>query len=228
MTSLNLNKTKDLLNDERDIGFGYKVNDLYNMEYPDVVKFFRDRINSFYIKPGNFIIKKIKRKKTYASNFGFVIITLSSILIDTLSQYRYGNIQSTTNFKLFLKEYVSEFDNTYSSPGKVYLKDNMSIPPKNSSDVDFADIFYSGFRCGIMHNGKILSYGGYVYKQKALLAEHSWNDSNSDTRLELSIDPVILFKKMKLAFKKYIKELLNNLHRTEFLKKFEFEFGFNF
>lgn len=227
MKTPKLKKIKDLLDDNRDIGFGYKVKDLYDMNYEEVIKFFKDRIDYFYIKPSKFIIKKIKRRKKYASIFGFILIAFSSILIDTLSQYRYGEITSKeTIFTQFLRDYIKKFKSTFTKIGKLYLKDDMKNSIKGSQ-TNYADVFYKGFRCGIVHNGKILSYGGYVYNQNSFFKENQWTDSNKTKRLELAIDPVILFKRVEDAFKKYIKELQTNLYMTEFLEKFEFDFGFS-
>jgi len=231
---VNLHKTKELLDDSRDIGFGYKVDDLKNMDYNDAIKFFRERIEAFYIEPGQFLLKKIKpripflmeKKKRKASNFGFLLIVLSSILIDTLSRYRYGDAGiRILYFEKFLKKYIPEFDSGFSKSGVLYLQDDMTKTPKNASNIDYAEVFYRGFRCGIIHSGKILSYGGYVYNQKKFLDEDQWTDS-TNTRVILSINPVTLFNKVVEAFEKYVHELKQNRHISKFFKKFELDFGY--
>ena len=218
-----------LLDNDRSIGFGYIVNNLNGMDDKQVIDFFENRINYFYIKPAKFILKRIRRKwrnKKHTSNYGFVLIAFSSILIDTLSQYRYGQLISGRSiFKQFLRDYIPEFKNTFLKPGFIYEEDDMLKSPKKGNSIDFAELFYKGFRCGVVHNGKILSYGGYVYKQKSFIEEFQWNDGKLD-RLVMSINPVVLFRKIETAFEKYLDELRNNLYKTEFYTKFKFDFGF--
>ena len=102
----------------------------------------------------------------------------------------------------------------------------MTKTPINAINIDYARMFYKGFRCGIVHSGKIYSYGGYVYNQEKFLKEHQWSDSTT-TRVILSVNPMILFNKVIEAFEEYIYELEQHRHISKFLRKFEFDFGYS-
>ena len=51
-----------LLDIDRSIGFGYIVNNLNGMDDNQVIDFFENRMNYFYLKPAKFLLKKLKRK----------------------------------------------------------------------------------------------------------------------------------------------------------------------
>lgn len=228
----------EMLNPQRDIARGIKVEDLANMDFFSILVFFKERLINFYFSQGEFLIKQNK------SDNGFIIISICSTLIDTLSTYHYPNITNVGDrFISFLKnDFKNGFERMIIRDGyyKIYERKNISfiqairrkVSTENIKNKTFADVFYKAFRNPVIHSSSILSYGGYIFNQKLLFKGKFWNDSKKQNMFELSINPVILFEKLKDYLDEYIDKLkdINNTTyddlRKRFKKKFRFDFGF--
>ncbi len=219
-----------MYNNDRSLAPRYISSDLNGKNLSEIIEFFNTRIKAFYFTPGD-VLKKDMLKKRNNDN-GFMLIAISCIIIDMLSQYnRRLKTSSGGEFIQFLEEELPKFANTFKKSGKIKFFYQKTIADEEDPAAGtFASYFYSGFRCGIMHNAIIMPYGGFD-RTKRLIIQESWTDS-SGTRLVLGIDPIILFRRVRKIFDKYIKNLsaLKNAKydtlRDNFRWKFLRDFGF--
>lgn len=181
----------------------HTVEDLKDASFEKKLEIFETRINDWFINPA----KELSKNK----DFGFPLVVISCVLVDTLSQFYYGSPKSKgEDFKRFLREKISDFNLKLPKPILHSINDRMVKLE------DFADVFYHGFRCGILHEAKIL-YGEIEVSDKPMLR---W--VNQGKFGKLIIDPIRLLNKMENLFKTY----LVNLKKDKMLKN-NFEKKFN-
>jgi len=147
-------------------------------------------------------------------------MALDCLLIDTLSQYRYGELESDKKiFLKFIREICPKF------------KQKLPKPIQNKRGKllnDAADVLYS-YRCGILHEAHIPLYGGIPGTEIFEIYEsgHVTYEDGQDCP-SLIINPYKLAEVVELYFDDYIKQLLdqsNTLLRENFRKKFSASFG---
>lgn len=221
-----------MYNGTRSIAPGYVASDLNGKKFSEIIKFFKLRINSFYFTPGDVLKKDMLRNKN--NDNGFMLIAISCIIFDMLCQYsKKLETSKRSEFIQFLEEKIPEFSRTFKKSGMIkYFYQKPTADVEDPANKTFASYFYSGFRCGIMHNAIIMPYGGFD-RTRQLITEESWIDPlGKKPRLVLGIDPIILFKKVKKIFEIYIKNLSDlkntkfNTLRDDFKWKFRRDFGF--
>lgn len=94
---------------------------------------------------------------------------------------------------------------------------------------DYAEAFYSIFRCGLLHNAMITADGRISGPSilKKIIKLRKWN-FGSKYGGEIAVNPTALLNNLEKFFKSYIKKLRNkeetNL-RQNFAKKLEWDFG---
>lgn len=187
--------------------------------FDTVIKEYEQRIQSWYIDPAE---KLLPKNDCRSNDFGFAVLTFALLLIDTMSQYEYGELSSSkTNYKKWLKNHFSSSE-TELNPAIIY---------NNTTLENIADILYHGFRCGILHEAHVPIYG-VINADEELpfkLAEENLTYTQDDERCEtLIVNPYLFFKMTVSFFKKYINELKNPSNselRSNFKKKFKNSFG---
>lgn len=166
-------------------------------------------------------------------------MSICSTIIDTLSTYHYPNADGVRNrFISFLENYLKNDIKRKIVKDGLYdrFKSNIScikalkigVLTENVNGDTFAKVFYEAFRNPIIHNSSILSYGGYIFNQKFLFRGKFWQDTKKRYRFELSINPVILLELIEAYIDDYIiqlKDPKNRKIRSNFKKKFRFDFG---
>ena len=131
--------------------------------------------------------------------YGFSIMCIQCLLIDTLVKFRYGptlskrgtlsyNYENKKKFTDFLKEVFSEDFNS-----------------------KMARRFYEDIRCGIVHFGTTKRNSRLTCDSNCLISEIT--DDN------ISVDINVLEKKLEQYFEKYVKELQKN-SQTELRENF--------
>jgi len=98
---------------------------------------------------------------------------INCIIIDFLSQYRYGlEASESDKFKEFFSTYLGGY--------------NFSLKPSITSCycyknkwqkieiTDIANALYHGFRCGLLHSGRILEYGRINELHKEPVRAERW------------------------------------------------------
>ncbi|MEK6967468.1 MAG: hypothetical protein AABX51_02450 [Nanoarchaeota archaeon] len=179
------------LDDKTAVSPLFKLNDLLiarnQNDNGKLIEIITDRIYGWYIEP----TKLLSRQR----NNGFLVMAIICILLDTLSQFYYGSNQSNrSNFKNFLRDFNSRF----------------TLPASNSRDC--ADVFYKGFRCGILHEAKI-SEGEINGSARFAI---NWKNN------KLIVNPDLLLKQVDKYYKNYLKKLKRNERLVEFQNKIDF------
>jgi len=199
--------------------------------FSDVVAEFKGRIHAWYIEPA--------RALCQVPDAAFAQMALICLLIDTLSQYRYGAIQSPSEtqpkplkssrskFKDFIGERLPSLGFPLPLPIRI-VKENGNPGELKT----YAEVLYVGFRCGILHEAHIPLYGA-ISGQTTVT---TWHPSGITTYADGTDCPtVVVFPKPLLdllvgAFVNYVEELLNPdpkhvALRLRFKEKFEDSFG---
>lgn len=208
-------------------------------DFREVVNAFHGRIDDWYILPTKELINHKE-----GGHYAFAIMALNCLLIDTLSQYYYGNDPSPTErangqkgslessgakFKDFLVERLKHRTGPLPAPIKQPVT---SKNPKGKPLVTYEDALWSGFRCGILHQAHIPLYGVLYGIQNVLDCQPAGVTKYSDgTDCPTVICfPQRLFDELETAFIKYLDDLLNpdlayKDLRQRFKAKFEDSFG---
>ena len=163
--------------------------DLERGGFEEVVGYFKKRVEDCFFNPAkNLLLPEYKAT-------GFVIVSIISTLVDLISQYYYHGqaIKHKDKYKEFLREHFPEFRQSISLQRLPYVK-------------DFADFFYEGFRCEILHNFMLSEYSTIGWKT-GITYLHTW-DKNTGAK-ELIINPKVFLERLQDIFTNYINALLN-------------------
>lgn len=158
--------------------------------WDEAIKIFSDRIKIRYFSA----IEKLMEKtdKYSMRKYGFAIVTLQCSLIDTLSNFRYGEDKqgNKERFTSFLKEYIIKGENADKLAKKVY----------------------EDIRCGIVHSGATDNMSGLSCELPRLVTELAGGKS-------ISLDIIVLQRELKKYYIKYI-EKIQDEKETEIRKNF--------
>ncbi len=120
----------------------YKQLNLENNQSNDwdrAVEIFKIRIASRYLEPVNLLIKKDNDRIPIDRRYGFTILAIDCLLIETLQSFREG----LTDTKGKSKDMFVNFLTQRESFKDYFRKDD-------------AERFYCDFRCGILHQAEIV------------------------------------------------------------------------
>ena len=184
---------------------------------------FKEQLEGWYIRPIESLIAT-------SPHYGFTVIALTCVLIDTLSQYYFGKESSSqTLFKNFLTDHFPHFGNKFPTP----ILDN-SNPKKPQPVENYADAVYRAFRCGILHEAHVLLYAVVhddapvvQYFEKADITRYV----NGNECPTVVISPTKFFEEIKtVVFEDYFQKLLTSDPqwddlRTKFKTKFLVSYG---
>jgi hypothetical protein len=182
--------------------------DLDKASFEEIVGYFRKRVEDCFFNPAkNLLLPEYKTT-------GFVIVSIISTLIDLISQYYYHgqDIKHKDKYKDFLREHFPEFRQSISLKRLPHVK-------------DFADFFYEGFRCQILHNFMLSEYSTIGWKT-GITYLHVWDESTGAK--ELIINPQVFLEKLLEVFTNYTDSLLkqgNRKLREGFTERFFLDTG---
>ena len=184
------------------------------------IKKFKEQLEGWYIGPIESLIKASR-------HYGFAVIALTCVLIDTLAQYAAGAEESSeTDFKEFLKGSFPEFGKTFATPIEYWFKG------KKRFVENFTDAIYRAFRCGILHEAHVSLYGVVAdhadtieYHPKGITLYVNGTDCPT-----VVINPEKLFHTIKGVFEDYFDKLNNpdwqwDDLRSNFKRKFLVSYG---
>lgn len=222
-------------NPDRHFNKKNQILELNGKSFEVIVNLFKKRIKDWYIKPGEYLLWQKKPKKKV--EYGFIIMSISVIILDLLSQYEYDLPKSKPKeFKKFLIKEIPEFGNKFSLSGNFKYFEALEKPPKivqvpvNTGKFNsYADAFWKGFRCGIVHNAFIMPFGRINQRPSEIILEDSWPDSSGKIMIDFIIHPENLFLKVKQIFMNFIRRLKNSANtilRQNFKDKFIRDFGY--
>lgn len=186
-----------------------------------IVDAFERRLLDWYFDPAKELAKNV--------HFAFAVMALNCLLIDTLSQFAYGNASSSpAAFKQFIRDNLPQYS------GRLLKPIQHHDGNRTCSLADVADVLYHGYRCGILHQAHISPYGlidpgasqavrqspsGYV----------KYKSSGSDCAAVV-VNPRALLEDLSGVFEGYLRDLKNpdprhGPLRTKFKDKFSRSFG---
>lgn len=203
-----------------------------------VVSEFRGRLDAWYLSPA----------KCLAGNgdFAFSVMALNCLLIDALSQYRYGAQQSPTEvaknctnkqlesshfkFEDFIAERIPELSKPVAPP----IRTGRNKPNGAAETLStLPEVLYTGFRCGILHEAHVALYGALSGQETiadvAPVGLCTYADDGTDCPTVV-VFPQMLLGALEKIFADYLAELLNpdpgfDALRARFKEKFEDSFG---
>lgn len=211
-------------NTNPDVAVGVKTiyGNLKNKSYKEIITFVNQRIRSRYFS----IAKQLSERKSHKSGDIFVVMILNCILIDILSQYRYGLEASRKDKYIdFFREFLSQHNLTITPPFVTYKYYHFKWQKEQIKDT--AEAIYNGFRCGLIHSGIIAEYGriNQLHVNDVINIAPWRSDS---TKRDITVNPPLLLEALDQYFKEYIHQLRNPKCtdlRENFKKRFQFEFG---
>lgn len=187
----------------------------------DILKHFELRLRDWYIEPAETL-----RKTT--GHYAFSIMAINCLLIDTLSQFETGAPKSSgKRFIDFSKKHLSGFGGTGHT--SIRATDRNGNP---TTLMDFSEILYVGFRCGILHQAHIPLYGavdpGYAKVVGVEAGATKYADGTDCPTVV--INPLLLFDNVGNCFGNYMAKLWdsdasNDTLRAAFATKFKNSFG---
>ncbi len=182
-----------------------------------IVNAFMERITDWYIAPGSILAGDWHN--------AFSVMAIDCMLIDTLSQFENGAPESSgPMFIDYAKRKLPQFAVSLPAPIRRPTRPDMTTA---------ADVLYSGFRCGIVHESHIPPYASVNPEPgivRCVASGHAKYADGTDCPA-VFVDPVRLFRALeKLFFEEYIVRLLDNNPsniglRTNFKKKFTSNYG---
>ncbi len=195
-------------NPERIFCAGVRWGDLDKAGFNEVVGYFKKRVEDCFFNPvKNLLLPEYKTT-------GFVILGVISTLIDLISQYYYHDLglKEKDNYKKFLREHFVEFRQEIALKGFPHIK-------------DFADFFYEGFRCEILHNFMLSEHSTIGWKTGIAIL-NTWDEAGGSR--EVIVNPRAMLERLEEVFIKYMDELLNEKNfrmRDSFAKKLYIDTG---
>lgn len=187
-----------------------KFSDIDWGNFTDVISAFEKRIEQWYIQPTRVLAEN--------DNFGFAVMAISCLLVDMISQYELGLIESDEiAFKRYLRRAVRGFGG--------------SIKPSIAPGMrDFADALWTGFRCPILHEAGLAPYCAVNpnYSETIGVEPNLTEWASGDECSTVVINPNRLADAVARAFREYITRLRKPSEsdlRTNFKLKFEASFG---
>lgn len=230
-----------LLNPNREIAFGLKLNDLENLKRDELIDTLNKRFIDFYLNP----MKELERvvKKPKGTNLGFIIISSCCTLIDILSEYVYpfeNALKKSIGKKLdpsignrFIKFLITwnpnEFGRVFTNEvTNFYYNEKGELKAINTKGLKYAKAFWYQFRCSVIHNASFGPYGGYDFGQSILFKEYPFVDNLGRDRVELGVNPSLLLTEIERIMNLYFIKLKKPLHeklRFSFFEKIKRDFG---
>lgn len=108
-------------------------------DWDKAIKIFEERINSRYIEPVDLLIENDNDRTPVNRRYGFSIMAIDCLLVETLQSFREGKINTKGVSKQVFVNFLTQ-----------------SNEFRNHFDVKEAEQFYDDFRCGILHQAEIM------------------------------------------------------------------------
>jgi hypothetical protein len=188
-----------------------------------VVDAFSLRLRRWYVDPAEALVTH--------GHFGFPVVALSSILIDTLSQYESGKqFSSRKIFIDFVERRMPAFAGKLPNPIRALVPTRKG--PKEARLKTVPQVLYAGFRCGVVHEAHIPLYGAIHGENQPfeIHAKGFAEYANGTPCPTVVINPKLLLDATTAAYRGYVAELRNDTAKDEslrkqFAKKIQLSFG---
>ncbi|QDU76834.1 hypothetical protein Pan97_38910 [Bremerella volcania] len=217
-----------------------------------LVDHFERRLRGWYIEPIEVLLEtnvrgwrmKLARflaRRDEGGHYSFSVAAMTCLLIDTLSQFEKGKLESdNVVFKDFVRRNLPCYAGSLTPNIDGYRPPrNPTGAPRHQALSDIADVLYSGFRCGILHEAHAPLYcwispgndpptvEATGYATYGLGATSSTAGNACPT---VKLQPGHLFNEVMRYFRDYLSKLKNSnpIHdqlRVDFKTKFSHSFG---
>lgn len=175
-----------------------RLDDGTSTDWNRAIEIFNERINSRYIEPVDLLIKKDNEQTALKRRYGFSILAIDCLLIETLQSFIEGLIDTRGKSQKMFEEFL-----TCSKGFCKYF------------DKEKAANFYRDIRCGILHQAEVI--GSYLIWSVGDLMGEKKNGTPYINRTKFH-------KQLKIEVKQYCDELRDqtNLNlRKNFRKKMD-------
>ena len=211
-----------------------------------MVDAFEERLHNWYIEPTEVLLESgqsnLTRKfvrwitgRQDGGHYSFAVASMTCLLIDCLSQFRYGELSSDGGiFKRFVADDLKSYDAPL--PTSVWHYEAKHARDGNELTT-MAQVLWSGFRCGFLHQAHAPLYCAVVPGNSpmtcvpghATYGPRSRQTPGSDC-LVVILQPEHLFNEVKEFLRDYLGKLktndpINDSLRENFVKKFSDAFG---
>lgn len=163
------------------------------------INILRKRIFSRYFEPIDFLIEKDKDRGIFDRRYGFTILAIDCLLIETFQAFKEGLVDTTGKSE---SRYVK------------FLQSSPSFSKYFSSEDD-AKKFYQHYRCGILHIAEVQE-DSLIWSVGELRGEVDGKQYINRTKIH---------KFLKNDFNRYLEDLKdpnNKILRSNFRKKMDF------
>lgn len=222
-------------------------NDLTKM-----VDYFEERITTWYLEPVEVLLDRITpnwwrpitrfiARREDGGHYSFSVAAITFLLIDTLSQFENGLPESESSaFVKFVKDHLPGYNVPIRPAIDGYRPHrNPANPPRHHSLGNIADVLYSGYRCGILHEAHAKLYckilpgnesPEYHARGYTTYGAGALNSAPGGDCPVVIIYPAHLFNKVTEYFEQYLICLKDpdpryDGLRDDFMKKFSHSFG---
>jgi hypothetical protein len=117
---------------------GLKLDDRASADWEKAVDILAARIRDRYIEPVDFLIAAEESKPASERRFGFTVLAIDCLLIETLGAFIEG---------------LEDTDRKSQRVFRTFLRTRKQFAAEFTTD-DIADKFYKQFRCGILHQAE--------------------------------------------------------------------------
>lgn len=120
-----------------------KLDDGTSTDWKRGIEIFNERINSRYIEPVDLLIKKDHEQSASKRRYGFSILAVDCLLIETLQSFREGLIDTKGKSQKMFEKFLTSRNGFC-----------------EHFDKEKAANFYRDIRCGILHQAEVM--GSYL------------------------------------------------------------------
>jgi hypothetical protein len=116
-----------------------KLDDNNSADWERAIEIFKLRILSRYLEPVDLLIKEDNKRSPIDRRYGFSILAIDCLLIETIQSFREGLTDTKNRSKNIFVNFLTQ---------RKSFKDHFNK--------DDAEKFYYDFRCGILHQAEIM------------------------------------------------------------------------
>ena len=175
------------------------LDDRDSVDWIKATEILRKRIYARYLDAANILIKDDEARKPLDRKYGFTILAICCLLMETIQAFKDGLTDTNGKSKRTVKKFLME------SPSF-----SQFFP-----DDDTAQSFYEHYRCGILHQAEI---------QKDSLV-WSVGSLRGTVGTKQYVNRTEIFEKLKTDFNEYIERIKDNTN-TELRKNFRTKMDF--
>lgn len=189
-------------------------------DFSRVVDSFGRRLELWYIEPTSVVLDA-------SGHYSFPVVALTSVLIDTLSQYVSGAKESSRQYFMnFISNRMPNFTGQLPNPIRTRYKGNDRMLKT------IEEVLYFGFRCGVVHEAHIPLYGAIHGSDHPVeVHQHGFAEyENGAPCPTVVVNPRLYFEEARTACAAYLTELRceapkNDELRRCFAQKLVWSFG---